>query len=136
LELPLGEHVVEDLDARLHEPMAAMLVSQLQHCHSRARVDVDAKDILADQLEPLHAVPIRRPEQTLSDGDLVPAVVTLLQLRECVGVDEVEQSPEHHRLHVVDAHTRAGGGSVLNPRAEELGHEDWGAGGENAPVRG
>jgi hypothetical protein len=87
----LGEHFLDAHHARLLEPTAAMAVSQLQQGHSRARVDAGAQHLADDGLEPLNAVPIRRHEQTLSHGDLV--AVTLLQITECVGVDEVEQSP-------------------------------------------
>lgn len=74
---------------------------------------------------------VYRHKQTLSH----PHLVLLAYLRKSVGVDEMEQSPEHSRLHVIDQHTSDSSSDVGVPWSEELGHEGLGPGGEHALVR-
>ena len=110
----------EKIEARLLQPLAVVLISQREDVHHRAYANVLAQSFLADQLQPLQVVPIRRDEQMLAHG-----VLPLLhRLRQRVGVHEVEQRLEHRRRHVTDLDGIVGGGVALHHHAKELRVED------------
>ncbi|PUZ45528.1 hypothetical protein GQ55_8G231300 [Panicum hallii var. hallii] len=109
-----------------------MPLGQRQRRPDGARVDVVAELVLADQLQPLQAVPVRRGEQAPRHGRRLVDVI--LQLREGVGVHEVEQGPEHLRVDAFDPHADRGA-RPRRGRGEELSPEGRRPGGEDAPVR-
>uniref|UniRef100_A0A0E0BAS2 MATH domain-containing protein n=1 Tax=Oryza glumipatula TaxID=40148 RepID=A0A0E0BAS2_9ORYZ len=61
--------------------VAVVLTSQREDVHHRANADVLAQPVLADQLEPLQVVPIRRDEQMQAHGAFL---LLLLHLRQRV----------------------------------------------------
>jgi len=86
------------------ELVAVMLISQRQRRRHVLHVEVVAEDALADELQPLDGVPVRRHQQ-VPDHVAVLAVVVpgeVLVVIHGVRVDEVEHRSEHVRLHVLD----------------------------------
>ena len=60
----LGWRIQEPED-RLLKPWAMMLLGQRQGYRRRAYVKVPVQLVLADHLQPLHVVPVRRDKQVL-----------------------------------------------------------------------
>ena len=77
----------EKPEARFLEPSAAMLLGKGQRSRRRVGADVAAELVLADELQPLEAVPVRRHEHMLRhDRRRVAARASRLR-RQRVGVD-------------------------------------------------
>uniref|UniRef100_A0A8R7UVK9 Uncharacterized protein n=1 Tax=Triticum urartu TaxID=4572 RepID=A0A8R7UVK9_TRIUA len=114
------------IEAGLLQPLTAVLLGQRQDGCCRADVDVLAQLLLADQLQPPHAIPVCSNEQMLAYD-----YVFLELLRQQAGVCETEQRLEHLRVHVFHAHDA---GITLLHGSKELGGEHRRAGREHAPV--
>ncbi|KAG2563445.1 hypothetical protein PVAP13_8KG382604 [Panicum virgatum] len=113
-----------------------MALGQLQRRPDGARVDVVAEPVLADQLQPLQAVPVRRGEQARRHGRRLAAA--LLQLREGVLVHEAEHGPEHLHVDALNPHADCGAWrwrEELRQEGQRPGGEDTPPLGEDAPVR-
>ena len=77
----------EEPEARLLEPSAPMLLRERQRRRRRASADEVAEPVLADELQPLQTVPVRRHEHMLRhDRRRVAARARRLR-RQRVGVD-------------------------------------------------
>ena len=77
---------LKELEACLLEAMTPVLLGQSQYDSHGGHVDMPAKSVLAYQLQPLHAVPVRRNKQMLTDHSfLLPCHV----LRQGIGVHEL-----------------------------------------------
>ena len=124
----------EKPEARFLEPSAAMLLGERQSGRRRASADVAAELVLADELQPLQAVPVCRDEHMLGHDRRIAARVRRRRLWQRVGVDVVEHGAEHPWLHVVDLDGAARRVLLLH-RAEELRHGHRGPGAEHEPVR-
>jgi len=101
---------------------------QSKHAVHRLRVNASVQLQLADLLEPVEPVPIRRHQQVLHRRRVATLAVTGQRLR----VDEPEKQLEDLRPHVDDLDARR---VLLRHVAEELGAEDRRPGGEHDPVR-
>ncbi|KAG2558802.1 hypothetical protein PVAP13_8NG337830 [Panicum virgatum] len=110
-----------------------MALGQLQRRPDGACVDVVAEPVLADQLQPLQAVPVRRGEQAPRHDRRRLAAAAILQLREGVGVHEAEHGLEHVRVDAFYPHADRGGARPRRAQGEELGPEGRRPGGEDAP---
>ena len=126
----------EKPEARFLEPSAAMLLGKGQRSRRRVGADVAAELVLADELQPLEAVPVRRHEHMLRHGRRIAFAARVRLLGHRVGVDVVEHGAEHPGLHVVDLDWAASPRALLPHRAEELRIENRGPGREHEPVRG
>ena len=80
-----------------------MLVSKGQRGGRGANIDVLAQNVLTHELEPLHAIPVGGDEQVLRHEGLF-VIIGLIGLGQLVGVDEVQEIPEHVCPHVIDLH--------------------------------
>ncbi|KAF2911778.1 hypothetical protein DAI22_11g205601 [Oryza sativa Japonica Group] len=140
-----GLHVGRQPDEPEHhllEVMAAVLLRQRQRRRHRASAEALRQLPLAHQLQPRQVVLVRRHQQVLRHdrrrvGVAVAGDVELAR-RQLVGVDEVEERPEHVGAHVVDADHRGAAIALrrLLHRAEQLRLEDERPRGEHVAVRG
>jgi hypothetical protein len=123
--------LLEELKACFLEPLALVLLSKGQRGGRGTDVDVPAQDVLADEFEPLHAIPVGGDEQVLSHKGLF---FLGLGLGQRVGVDEVQQVPEHVRPHLIYLHLPGGKRRLLHG-AEQLGLEHGRPHREHAAMR-
>ena len=126
----------QELDARLLELLAMVLIRHCQRRRDGVHGDALAEHELADQLQPLDVVPVGGLEQVHDHLRRVVVVVEVVHGGGRVGVDEVEESPEHRRLDAVD-------GDAAGVRVRGLLHwpverrlEHRRTHGEHRPVRG
>ena len=102
------------LEAGGLELHALVLLRQRQGGRYRVRSDLPAKPLLAEALQPVQPIPIRRGQQVLQQHRLPP-------LGELIRVHVLKHSLEDARVHVLHGHT---GGLGVSDEAEELRAED------------